>query len=244
MPERFGWESIDLASIPALQTGEVHIYATALAPDRDWSERAQQVLDGAESERATRFRFEEDRFRFQKTRALLRLLLSAYLRNEAGLIRFREGTHGKPYLQEGESDLQFNVSHTRGAAVLAFARGFELGIDIEHSARKVDIEGVGRRVFTPSERACIERCGAASGLRQFFRYWTAKEAYLKATGSGLSCDPAGIEASFADGQFRSAADPTVVLPYSLCEIPTGNQFLVSMAHESNRPPALRLGEIC
>ncbi len=121
--------------------------------------------------------------------------------------------------------------------------GFELGIDIEHAQRKVDIEGVGRRVFTPAERAQDRQTPCASSLRQFFRFWTAKEAYLKATGSGLSCDPAQIEANFTDGRFNSAEIRAEVLPYSLCEIPTGNQFLISMAHETCSPPELRLHQI-
>jgi len=243
MAESFAWEYIDLASLPALQSGEVHIYATTLEPDAWWTERASRSLDSLEQERAARFRFEEDRFRFEKTRTLLRSLLAAYLSCSPEEITFREGPHGKPYLRETGRDLQFNVSHTKGAAVLAFARGFELGIDIEHAQRKVDVEGVGKRVFTRSERASIGRRHGASSRRQFFRFWTAKEAYLKATGSGLSCDPAQIEANFSDGRFNSADDPSRVLPYSLREIPTGNHFLISMAHETCRPPELRLNQI-
>ncbi|MGI9245064.1 MAG: 4'-phosphopantetheinyl transferase superfamily protein, partial [Verrucomicrobiales bacterium] len=83
----------------------------------------------------------------------------------------------------------------------------------------------------------------ASSLRQFFRFWTAKEAYLKATGSGLSYDPAKVEANFGEGRFTSAANPGAVLPYALHEIPTANQFLVSMAHEICRPKELRLQQV-
>ena len=243
MPDPFGWSHSDLASIPPLSNGEVHIYATALTADSAWSAEAQRVLDETEKARAARFRFEEDRFRFQKTRALLRLLLASYLEHEATEIRFHEGPHGKPYLREGIDDLQFNVSHTKGASVLAFARGIEVGIDIEHSQRKVDVEGVGRRVFTSAERASIHGLGASSGLRQFFRLWTAKEAYLKATGSGLSCDPATIEGDFESQQYKSAERVGEVLPYSLREVATDNRFVVALAHQQCETPELRLGEI-
>ncbi|MGI9244496.1 MAG: 4'-phosphopantetheinyl transferase family protein, partial [Verrucomicrobiales bacterium] len=114
MADSFGWDYIDLSSIPALQNGEIHIYATALEPNDQWAESATKLLAHPEQERAARFRFEVDRFGFQKTRTLLRLLLSEFLSCDPVGIAFREGPHGKPYLTGLESDLQFNVSHTKG----------------------------------------------------------------------------------------------------------------------------------
>jgi phosphopantetheinyl transferase len=242
MAEPFGWASTDLASIPPLLTGEVHIYATLLAHCSQWGGEQLGVLDASERDRATRFHFEEDRYRFQKTRAALRLLLGDYLAIDPREVEFHEGPHGKPYLEGSQSDLQFNVSHTKGAAVLAFARGFEIGIDIEHARRRIDIEGVGRKVFTPIEQASISELGSASGLRQFFRFWTAKEAYLKATGSGLTCDPASIEADLEKFRYTSAKGAPDPLPYSLREVETGNQFQVCLAHQTITPPRFHLGE--
>ena len=239
----FGWESIELAKIPPLRAGEIHVFAITLTPDVDWETRVSRVLIETEVQRAARFRFDEDRYRFQKTRAALRLLLAAHLRSGSTGFAFREGSHGKPYLDDPESDLQFNVSHTRGAAVLAFARGLEIGIDIEHSRRKVDVDGVGRRVFTPNERAGFENCGESSRRREFYRLWTAKEAYLKATGSGLSCDPASIETDLEAQRYSSAADPGEILPYRLKEIETENQFQICLAYELRDPPVVRTSEL-
>ena len=242
MPEPFGWETIDLSSIPPLPTGEIHIYATLLAPDPKWASDARRLLDDSERDRAARFRFEEDRYRFEKTRTALRILLGSYLGAEPREVQFREGTYGKPYLAESDAAIQFNVSHTKGASVLAFAREVEVGVDIEHARRKVDIEGVGRKVFTTSEQASVRVLGNSSALRQFFRLWTAKEAHLKATGSGLSCNPASIQADFEKCQFCAADSAKDSLPYTLREIGTKNQFQVCIAHQVCDPPILRLGE--
>ena len=242
MSDAFGWEFIDLASAPPLLPGEVHIYATRLSPDPEWQTTFGRVLDTDESERAARFRFDEDRYRFQKTRAALRLIIGHYLATAAERIDFREGSHGKPYLKDPGTDLQFNVSHTKGAAVLAFAHDVEIGIDIEHARRKVDVEGVGRRVFTRLEQDGLRKLGEASALREFFRLWTAKEAYLKATGSGLSVDPASIEANLERGQFSPAGDELERLPYALKELETANHFQVCIAHQDCAPPSFRMTE--
>jgi len=242
MPNPFGWETTNPESTPLLEDGEIHIFATRLTPNSRWDDAAFSILDGIERERASRFRFDVDRYRFQKTRAALRIFLARYLSIQPAEITFREGPHGKPFLRSPKSDLQFNVSHTRGAAVLAFTRSIELGVDIEHGRRKVDIEGVGRRVFTPTERAGFSDLGKISGLRQFFRLWTAKEAYLKAVGSGLSCDPSTIEAELDSGRFKPAAEQERELPYSLIELATKNEFIVSLAYQSCPRPKLRLAE--
>ena len=239
MPDSFGWETIDLASAPALLPREVHIYATLLAADEHWLSEAERILDIDEKNRAALFRFDEDRFRFQKTRTALRILLAGYLDSTPTAIGFYEGPHGKPYLIDQHSDIQFNVSHTKGAAVIAIVRNIAVGIDIEHSRRKVDVEGVGRKVFTATEQASLKKYGNASALQQFFRLWTAKEAYLKATGSGLTCNPATIEANFEKGCYTTAEDPDSLLPYSLAEIETNNQFQVSLAHQSCEAPEIR-----
>lgn len=243
MPNSFGWDPIDLTSIPPLPHGEVHIFAISLAPDDRWKTHVRHVLNSAERARAARFRFDVDRYRFEKTRCALRLLLANYASTGAAEIEFREGQHGKPYLLDPQTELQFNVSHTRGAAVLAFARGIEVGIDVEHARRKVDLEGVAKRVFTATEQASFEGQGSATRLRQFFRLWTAKEAYLKATGSGLSCDPASIETNFASGKYHSATETNQYLPYELREIETKNAFLVCLAHQTCEPPRIRVSQL-
>ncbi|MFT5108137.1 MAG: phosphopantetheinyl transferase, partial [Pseudoalteromonas tetraodonis] len=81
--------------------------------------------------------------------------------------------------------------------------------------------------------------GSASALRQFFRLWTAKEAYLKATGSGMSCNPASIEADFENRRYTSVESPGLPLPYILEEIESSNQFQVSLAHQAGAARTIR-----
>src|SRR5256885_2004639 len=64
-------------------------------------------------------------------RAVLIRLLAAYLKIEPTAVSFEIGPHGKPALAAKATDLLFNMSHTRGLALYAFARGSEVGIDVE-----------------------------------------------------------------------------------------------------------------
>jgi 4'-phosphopantetheinyl transferase len=71
-------------------------------------------------------------------------------------------------------------------AVCAVSRSGVVGVDVEAVSRDTDLAGLAQRFFAPPEAAAV---AAASGLEQreaFFRFWTLKEAYMKARGLGLS----------------------------------------------------------
>ena len=152
-----------------------------------------EQLTSEERDRASRFRFDADRLRFAKCRAILRRTLGEMLGVPPRDVVLRFGEHGKPHLPEGH-DIEFNVSHTRGAGLIAIHRGDALGVDVEHAKRMSDLDGVARRVFTAREQDQLFAMGEAARRTQFFRLWTAKEAFLKAIGSGLSLAPSCVEA--------------------------------------------------
>ncbi len=97
-----------------------------------------------------------------------------------GAVEFRTGKNGKPLLEGGASEWGFNLSHAGEWVVAVLARGGQMGVDLESTGRKADIERVGRRVFSESERA-LARGG---GRKAFFALWSRKEALLKALGCG------------------------------------------------------------
>ena len=71
-------------------------------------------------------------------------------------------------------------------AVAAVA-GLHLGFDIEPLGRRAPME-VARRYFTAAEIAWLDGLPAAARGEGFFRLWTLKEAFIKATGKGLTQD--------------------------------------------------------
>jgi 4'-phosphopantetheinyl transferase len=117
--------------------------------------------------------------RFVAGRAALRALLGRYLQIDPAAIRFAAGPNGKPRL-DPPSPVQFNVSHSAGLALIAVAAEADVGVDIEQLRPRSDLPGLARRVFTERERDAID------GELSFYRHWVAKEAFVKATGRGVS----------------------------------------------------------
>lgn len=114
---------------------------------------------------------------------LLMTELSAREGVSAKSIVFEHGAHGKPYIKG--SDLQFSLSHTSGAVCAAFARGLEIGADIESCGRRISSRVI-ERAFCGEERA------AAASDEDYIGMWVCKEAFLKRLGIGVTIDLKGV----------------------------------------------------
>lgn len=86
----------------------------------------------------------------------------------------------RPYFPDSRND--FNISHTGNLVVCAMANDNTIGIDVERPV-PMEIEDFNRQ-FSAAEWAHIHH--SPDPLRTFFEYWTAKEAVLKASGTGLT----------------------------------------------------------
>lgn len=98
-----------------------------------------------------------------------------------GPLRFDRAASGKPFL--AGTDVHFNLSHADGAVALVVSRVGPVGVDIESTDPRVDIPCVMAVALTPEEQVSVR--AAAEPYGAFLRCWTAKEAYVKATGEGL-----------------------------------------------------------
>ena len=171
---------------PPLEPDLVHLWRVNLDTSEAVEECGLRVLADDERARADRFRASQQSRRFAVTRGSLRHLLSAYLHTNPKQLRFAYGTHGKPYLEFPQTDLRFNVSHSGGVALMAFARARDLGVDVERTRRDVGWERVAKRFFADPELNELMALPADQRRSGFFRCWTSKEAYMKATGRGIT----------------------------------------------------------
>jgi len=174
-------------SAPAFPTGHVDVWRVRL--DEPATAGAEgTVLSSDEIARAGRFHFEKDRIHFTQCRSALRALLAGYLAIPATEIRFEYLTNGKPRLraEQNPHTLQFNVSHSANMAVIAVGSEHRLGVDIEKIRADVDTTSLAERFFSLRERAGLQALPDHLRVPGFFACWTRKEAFLKATGDGLS----------------------------------------------------------
>jgi 4'-phosphopantetheinyl transferase len=155
-------------------------------------------LSPDERARGDRFAFERDRRRFLLGRRALRGILAGYLRCEPGEIAFAYGEAGKPRLADADSarGLQFNASGSADLAVCAVTCHRSVGIDIERLRDDCDPDLV-RYALCETERDDFEKIAKDQQPAAFYRAWTRKEAFLKATGSGLSRPLASFAVSVA-----------------------------------------------
>lgn len=93
-----------------------------------------------------------------------------------------KGEYGKPYFPDFP-EIHFNLSHSGNAALAVFADR-EVGCDIE--LRKRANEALARRFFCAREADWMLAAAEEKEREdRFYRIWTLKESFLKATGQGL-----------------------------------------------------------
>jgi 4'-phosphopantetheinyl transferase len=146
-------------------------------------------LDSDERARASRMASEELRRAFVNAHVGLRHVLSSYLGEKSAALHFERelcvlcgNPHGRPVLNG--SGLQFSLSHTHEIAVLAVSDG-QVGIDVEWTARVLDVEGLAQSVMTEIELCRLRSLKSEERRDWFYELWTAKEAVAKLEGVGL-----------------------------------------------------------
>lgn len=156
-------------------------------PVWQWQE-AWELLSDEEKQRADRYIFPQDRERFILRRGLLRLLISFYTGLEPAQVRLGVNRYGKPFLENQRTNqpLHFNLSHSGNLAAYLFSRAGETGVDIEKIDPAYPWETVSKHFCSPEEQERIFSLPESQRQRAFFALWTCKEAYVKATGQGLS----------------------------------------------------------
>ena len=147
----------------------------------------QAVLSEEERSQLNRFHFKNDQHNYLVSHALLRNALSKYADIHPEAWVFEAGAHGKPGLAPGlaNAPLEFNLTHTDGMCACVITRDVVCGIDVEQQARNNTLLAIAQRMFAPAEVAALKNTADAALRPTFFRFWTLREAYLKALGSGL-----------------------------------------------------------
>jgi 4'-phosphopantetheinyl transferase len=217
--------------LPAM--GTVHVWLAGLELPEAHCRQLAVSLTPDERERAACFRSDLHRRRFVVGRGLLRAILGAYLGLDPGRIGLAKGPAGKPYLAGIEAPIAFNLAHSDDLAVCAVATSAEVGVDVERLRPMPDMLHVAACCFSERERAFLTRLAGAERVGAFFRAWTRKEAWLKATGHGLVFGPEGVEVTLGAGEparlLAVAGLPDAPQRWSLHDLPLRPGYAAALA---------------
>ncbi len=223
----------------SLLENEVHLWRIDLEAVAPAESRWRGVLSPDEVARANRFHFARDRQNYTATRALLRTVLGRYVRCDPKTLKFVYSNRDKPSLGESydAGRVQFNVSHSGARALLAFARGREVGVDVERIRNNLDPEALARRYFSPAEQKALAGLSPSERCRGFFRCWTRKEAYIKAHGAGLSLPLNSFDVSLSPGEqyglLATRPDGDEAALWWLREVGAGNGYEAALCVMGN-----------
>ena len=206
-----------------------------LGPDWALGATLLPLLDASEKAYADRFRFAADRDAYVAAHALLRTMLSRHVSIAPAEWRFGKAEGGKPVLDPAQAPagLHFSLTHTRGLAACAVGRSHALGIDAEVWREPAPIE-LAERYFAAVEARLLANLAPDERSSAFYRLWTLKEAYLKATGQGLAT---------ALDSFAFGLDPTRIVlaergsaaAWQFAEFQAGPRRSLALAVQSPTP---------
>jgi 4'-phosphopantetheinyl transferase len=177
--------------IPPLHAGSCQLWWASVSVAGPY---LLDLLDDEERHRHAGFLRAEDRALFLVSHALTRLVAAHHLAIAPRAIRYARklAAYEKPRFGDPASALQFSLSHSGARVVVAISRAVTLGVDIERVAPTRPDASLVASVLCDTEQEAFRAVPPPARAWAFCRYWTRKEAVLKATGDGLEISPARI----------------------------------------------------
>jgi 4'-phosphopantetheinyl transferase len=223
-----------------LRADDVHVWGVVLEAETEIVEQCLRCLSAEESGRANRFKSEQQRCHFLVAHGALRMVLSRYSDRGPRELSFQNTPSGKPMLQATDASvnaIRFNLSHSHGRALIAVSKDREVGVDLEKIRADRDVTALAGRFFAPQEHVLIMSADIGKRHWAFSRIWVAKEAVLKARGSGLTfpLDHHRIELS-EDGtacRFISEDNPSDSAPPGIRFLPLEEGWVGAIAAEGS-----------
>ncbi|MFT5426724.1 MAG: 4'-phosphopantetheinyl transferase [Gammaproteobacteria bacterium] len=196
------------------------------------------VLSEDEQERADKLKIEDKRQQYIITRGSLRKYLGLLTEADPAVFKFKYLKHGKPVLEEKPqyADISFNVSHSNDIALVAISQKHNIGIDVEKINYETDHQALVTRFFSKAEQSEFNNYSESSKAKAFCACWTRKEAFIKATGDGVTY---GLE-SFDVSVDPEVQQPTITLHkastevWSALNLPINDDYMACLVHDADK----------
>ncbi len=167
-----------------MNTDTIQIWHGDLAAEDAHYQSYWRVLDEAEQAHALRMKNDLLRKRYVEVHGRLRNVLAQILNESPEKIRINKAEHGKPYLADNPQ-LVFNLSHSASVMIIAVGWRCQLGVDVELCKPRANLAGLVDKCFAEEEVEYWRKLPEHQKIPEFYRFWTRKEAFVKATGRGI-----------------------------------------------------------
>lgn len=207
-----------------------------------------RLLDDVELSRIEGLVRDADRRRYLVTHALARLAVATALEVPPDDVVFDRSCircgepHGKPRVRRPDCALDLSLSHSGDRVAVAISAGGAVGVDVELVDRSLNPSELAPMILSAQETVELLRLAPHERPRGLLRYWTRKEAVLKATGHGLSVAPTTLTVSAPD------QEPVLLLwpesegtarPTQLVDVDPDEDHVACLALLSSQPVHVR-----
>ncbi|MFN8578315.1 MAG: 4'-phosphopantetheinyl transferase superfamily protein [Candidatus Sericytochromatia bacterium] len=178
-----------------INKNSVIIYCIKISNNLSKISYYKTLLNNEEIFKANRFYFEKDRDCYILARGKLRELLGTILDINPKKIEFKYNDFNKPFI---DSNIKFNISHSKDYILIGFSNSHDIGVDIEYIKDNIKYKQLIYRFFSENEIKEFLTIPEQFQKEAFFNGWTRKEAYIKAIGKGLNISLNSFDVSLKD----------------------------------------------
>ncbi len=224
---------------------QVSIYYHHYASSDDALAQLQSWLTEQQKQSLEQLKSFNGQLSFASSRALMNAALGKHLNVSIDQVEIEKDAKGKPHIAcPANSSCRFNLTHTHELSAIAITNDLNVGIDVESMNRKNRSLAIAKSYFHPDEYEALKNIeDQAVQKAHFYRLWTMKEAYLKATGGGIADSLKSIRAELDHNDQLSSIQvnkPGQYRQLSFSQLTLADHYLCAVAALAEAPVQVEL----
>ena len=198
-------------------------------------------LSAVEKDRLAAYARDEDKARFLLGAAVIRRVLGQRMEMSPATVQLDRSCPDcdRPHGKVTTEGMQLSVSHSGDLIAVAFHPRTAVGVDVELVDPAIDADSLASVSLAESEAEQLATIEPTERARAFTKYWTRKEAVVKATGDGIRADLRKVIVSAPDRPAALVEWPGYGGPIQLVDLQAGQDYAAALAVLSDEPLDVR-----